>query len=95
MGCKKSQCPKLNDRRGPAKAVGLVSVGREVSDSAEGLRVPVTILRDTGAKQTLLWPLYRIYLRSELVSGYVDVAEVQDALKMATCVSEARDVPTG
>lgn len=55
LGRKKSQCPNLNDRRGPAKPVGLVSVGREVSDSAEGLRVPVTILRDTGAKQTLLW----------------------------------------
>ena len=82
---------------------GFTSEGT-VAVSQEGLQVPVTILRDTGAVQTLLSkgvvdlppasftgryvlvhglgggyvhaPIYRIYLKSELVSACVEVAEV-------------------
>lgn len=65
LGHKKSQCPNYYDRQGPAKPVRLVLVRREagdnlegsegfISSSAESLHMPVTILRDTGAKQTLL-----------------------------------------
>lgn len=119
VGHKKSQCPSLASRRTVAKPVGLVSVEQKpedelegyegfisqgsLSDSRDGLSVPVTSLRDTGAKQTLLrkgvvelphssftgqftavqgvsgdyefLPLYQLYLRSELVTGLVLVAE--------------------
>lgn len=120
LGHKKSRCPNFNNRRGPAQPVGLVAEEKEVvddldgyegfiskgavSESAESLYVPVTILRDSGAKRTLLRkgvvelpsstftgefvvvrgvgggyetvPVYRIYLRSELVTDYANVAEM-------------------